>query len=95
MFVTVHYAHQSTQTSWLTRAASIAGVRTAACGFVLTANGSFAMSILQIWERSLMKSELEGMVRSFDGLATVQVRQGNSIISLVANVASSSAILKR
>ena len=53
------------------------------------------MSILQIWERSLMKSELEGMVRSFDGLATVQVRQGNSIISLVANVASSSAILKR
>jgi len=56
---------------------------------------SITLDPAKIWERSLMKSELEGMVRSFDGLATVQVRQGNSIISLVANVASSSAILKR
>jgi len=56
---------------------------------------SITLDPAKIWQRSMMTSELDALVKSLEGLGDVDLRRGVSILSLVANCAQSSCILRR
>ena len=46
---------------------------------------SVTLDISKIWARDLDAEELEVLEKSFEGLATVELKGGRTIISLIGN----------
>jgi hypothetical protein len=49
----------------------------------------------RIWERELIEEEVQSLMAAFSGFARVSCTHSVSIISLICNVARTSAILER
>lgn len=56
---------------------------------------SVTLDSSKLWSRDLISAELDHLAGRFDGVATVDVRKGLSIISLICDASKSSQILKQ